>query len=149
MTADPTRETAMPIRPENKALYPANWKEISHRVRFERAGGKCEKCGAPHGEVIARGSDGTYMLVDGHVFDAETGEVRGMAKGSEYPVQRFVKVVLTTAHLNHDLTDHRDEVLKAYCQLHHLRHDAKEHASTARRNRDKKRGQGILVLRED
>jgi hypothetical protein len=36
----------MPIKPENKALYPDNWKQISERIRFERAGNKCEWCGA-------------------------------------------------------------------------------------------------------
>jgi len=35
----------MPINP---ARYPDNWKEISNRIRFERAGGKCEFCGAEH-----------------------------------------------------------------------------------------------------
>ena len=35
----------MPIRPENKALYPKNWPEIRERIRA-RAGDKCEICGA-------------------------------------------------------------------------------------------------------
>ena len=30
--------------------YPHNWRSISQRIRFERAGGKCEHCGAVHGE---------------------------------------------------------------------------------------------------
>jgi len=34
----------MPIKPENKARYPKDWKQISHRIRFERAGGRCEWC---------------------------------------------------------------------------------------------------------
>jgi 5-methylcytosine-specific restriction endonuclease McrA len=34
----------MPIRPENKARYPKDWKQISLRIR-ERAGNKCEDCG--------------------------------------------------------------------------------------------------------
>ena len=38
----------MPINPELKHLYPKNWREISRRIRFERAGGKCERCAAPH-----------------------------------------------------------------------------------------------------
>jgi len=43
----------MPIRPENKHRYPPNWKEISNRIRFERAKGVCEFCqiaehGNPH-----------------------------------------------------------------------------------------------------
>ena len=36
----------MPIRPENKAKYPRNWREISRRIRFERAQNLCEECGA-------------------------------------------------------------------------------------------------------
>lgn len=36
----------MPIRPENKARYPKNWKQISEDIRFNRAKNKCEKCGA-------------------------------------------------------------------------------------------------------
>lgn len=28
------------------ADYPKNWKEISLQIRAERAGGKCERCGA-------------------------------------------------------------------------------------------------------
>lgn len=43
----------MPIKPENRAKYPKNWKEISYRIRFERADGWCEFCqeaehGHPH-----------------------------------------------------------------------------------------------------
>lgn len=38
----------MPIRKEMLARYPENWKEISARIRFERARGRCEKCGATH-----------------------------------------------------------------------------------------------------
>lgn len=36
----------MPIRPENKARYPKDWKAISRRIRFERAQNRCEGCGA-------------------------------------------------------------------------------------------------------
>ena len=36
----------MPIRPELRALYPPDWPQISRRIRFERAGNRCEWCGA-------------------------------------------------------------------------------------------------------
>lgn len=36
----------MPIKAENKNRYPKNWKEISKRIRFDRAKNKCEFCGA-------------------------------------------------------------------------------------------------------
>jgi 5-methylcytosine-specific restriction endonuclease McrA len=34
------------------------------------------------------------------------------------------RVVLTVAHLNHDVDDNRDQNLRALCQPCHLRHDA-------------------------
>lgn len=37
---------SMPIRPENKKLYPSNWKQISKSIRFGRANNKCEFCKA-------------------------------------------------------------------------------------------------------
>ena len=48
----------MPIRPELRALYPADWPAISRRIRFERAGNRCEWCGAAN-----------------HWFHPETGSV--------------------------------------------------------------------------
>ena len=40
----------MPIHPEMKDRYPDDWPEISQRIRFERAQGACEECGAKHGQ---------------------------------------------------------------------------------------------------
>ena len=37
--------------PIDRKRYPRNWRTISHHIRFIRAGGKCEQCGAKHGEV--------------------------------------------------------------------------------------------------
>ena len=38
--------------PIDRKLYPPDWKQISKRIRFERAGGQCERegCTARHGE---------------------------------------------------------------------------------------------------
>jgi len=41
----------MPIRPEARHRYPPNWSDISDRIRFGRANGRCEFCRiALHGE---------------------------------------------------------------------------------------------------
>ena len=37
----------MPIKPENKHLYPANWKALSFKIRKE-AGWRCENCQRAH-----------------------------------------------------------------------------------------------------
>jgi 5-methylcytosine-specific restriction endonuclease McrA len=136
----------MPIKPENRALYGKDWPRLSQLVRAE-AGQRCERCKAPNGKTIARGgwSDaGTYMLEDGEVVDENDGTHRGVARGSEYEAKRFVRVVLTVAHLNQDPRDNRRENLQALCQQCHLRLDAKQHAENARRTRASKRGQASL-----
>jgi len=42
----------MPIKPENRARYPANWKEIRARI-LKRAGNRCEwpGCYVPNGAI--------------------------------------------------------------------------------------------------
>jgi len=40
--------------PMDRSKYPADWKAISHRIRFDRAKGKCEWCGATHGAYELR-----------------------------------------------------------------------------------------------
>lgn len=104
----------MPIRPELKPLYPADWAEISQRIRFERAEGRCEcegECGRPDGHLDPR---------DGRCWN-EHGEP---AYGNGKPV------VLTTAHLDHDPSNCDERNLRAFCAPCHLYYDREEHART-------------------
>lgn len=138
----------MPISPEMMARYPGGsirskeWKELVARIR-ERSGNKCEQCKVPNGELICRGDGqfaGTYMTEDGYVFDAETGEAKGRARGSEY-TGTHVLITLTVAHLNHDPKDCADDNLRHWCQMHHNRYDAKHRAGNAAFTRAEKVGQ--------
>ncbi len=98
----------MPIKPENAARYPADWQQISKRIR-ERARNLCE------------GSPGFY-------------EDCRAENGKPHPVTGS-KVVLTVAHLNHEPEDCNDTNLMAMCQRCHLTYDAKHHAESARQTR--------------
>ena len=116
----------MPIRPENRDRYPAEWKEISDRVR-EEAGQRCEWCAAENGALIARGKGadtGTYMMHDGRTFSTETGDFLGLSWLLEYDVDRFTKIVLTVAHLDHQPENCTRDNLVALCQRCHNRYDA-------------------------
>jgi len=121
----------MPIRPENKARYPNDWKAISKRVR-EAAGQRCQQCCAPNGEQIFRftsedyGNAPTYMTTDGDVHHAETGDriddvppcfITDVHDG------KWVRVVLTVAHLDHTPENCADENLRAWCQRCHNLYD--------------------------
>lgn len=93
----------MPIKPENKARYPENWKDIVAEVR-ERSGDRCE--GSP---------DFPDCRAANREPHPETGS----------------RVVLTTAHLDH-VPEHCDlSNLRHWCQRCHLNYDAEHHAKTA------------------
>jgi len=58
----------MPIRPEDKARYPKDWKKRSLFVRKYRAKNKCEWCGAENGKPHpVTGSK--VVLTCAHVYD--------------------------------------------------------------------------------
>lgn len=87
----------MPIRAEQRALYPREWPQISKAIRRDRARWACE--GIPPA--------------------GPCGAVNGLA----HPITGS-KVVLTVAHLDHDPTNNDPENLRALCQRCHNRYDA-------------------------
>jgi len=136
----------MPIK--NKADYPANWDEISHRIRFERAQGKCEDCGAKHGSWVWRSYEdplnfltldvekGIYYTKDGHpVRLSEMPDEFLPRTDRQYDTDHDVKVVLTCAHLDHNPANNDESNLRALCQKCHLRHDQPQHAASRKRTR--------------
>jgi hypothetical protein len=101
----------MPIKPENLARYPANWKEIRAAI-LERAGHCCE--GSPaHPDCRAANYEP----------HPETGSL----------------VVLTIGHLDHTPEHCNDDNLAAWCQRCHLENDAEHHRLTAWKTRHNKK----------
>lgn len=124
----------MPIRPEMKALYPEDWAAISDWVRFDRAMGRCEcegECGSRHHLGWA-----SYWF---------SGDAR--CPNYHREPSRFTGslVILTTAHLNHDPSDIRPEILRAMCQGCHLSYDRDHHAAT----RAARKQGGQMTIPED
>lgn len=122
----------MPIRPENRELYPTDWSERSQRVRFGRADGLCEKCGRPNGADIR-------CLPDGRWYDPAVGswkDDRGCQTGwpdlVDLTVERATRVVTAAAHLEHDPRQSEDEDLIAFCQRCHMIHDRPYHLAMRR-----------------
>ena len=117
----------MPIRPELRSLYPSHWRELSSHVRFERAEGRCQRCGRPH-LVLLR------CLPDGRWFDEQAATWRDRrGRPARWPdlmeTARFRKtrVVLAAAHLDSDPTNNRLRNLRALCQRCHMLHDRPHH----------------------
>ena len=93
----------MPIKPENRARYPGNWKAIVAAIR-ERSGDHCE---------------GSPMWPDCRAKN-----------GCEHP-DTGSRVVLTTAHLDHTPENCDLANLRHWCQRCHLVYDADHHKRTA------------------
>lgn len=90
----------MPIKPENKARYPKDWKQIRDRILL-RAGNRCEFCGVENHSMR---------------LNPKTGKV--------------VKVILTIAHLDHIPEHCDPNNLRALCQKCHNTYDAQHRKET-------------------
>lgn len=133
----------MPVKPENKARYPKNWKAIRAAV-LERAGNACE--GSPEFPDCRIANHSFRNTVTGEVTtDTEIVDQWELVDG-----QKTSRIVLTIAHLDHvpencDGMDQgqpappvEDANLRALCQRCHLKYDAQHHAETARETRRNK-----------
>ncbi|WP_043753483.1 hypothetical protein [Methylobacterium nodulans] len=113
----------MPIRPEHRFFYPIDWPQLSAVIRFRRAGGRCESCGRPHLQQVFHLSDGRWW--DGEIGawrDGSGRRLRGRPKVEDLLGRvRTTRVVLATAHRDHDPSNNADANLAAFCQRCHIR----------------------------
>ena len=120
--------------PVDYKKYAANWKEIRARI-LDRAGHCCEGCGVKNHAVGARDLRNQWHDEDSvHGMNSDYGYA---LFGGEFPA--MIKIVLTIAHVDHDVTNNADDNLRAWCQQCHNRHDAKMRAGHAAITRRKKR----------
>jgi hypothetical protein len=127
----------MPIHPDNKGRYPANWPALRQAV-LERAGGRCEcqgecgshpqeRCAAPHWQWVLRDP---------------------LCRAVWYPVTAWdlpgwvlqaapVRIILTLAHLDHQPEGDDVTRILAMCQRCHLNYDRAANNATRRLRRFK------------
>jgi len=86
----------MPIHAENLKRYPADWKARSRFVRFVRARGRCEWCGAEHGKPHPV-TGAKVVLTTAHIFDKRP-EAAGLLN---------LAALCQRCHLAHDAADHQ------------------------------------------
>jgi hypothetical protein len=144
-------------RKAQKRKYPKNWRHISARIRFERASGKCEWCGKPHGAEIRVGAENSWCGPDGVWRNRHGKRIAGpmpwpreqwwqyvIRHNGETPQIRAATVILQTAHLDHDPTNCADDNLAALCQFCHGEYDAEQRTWSGAISMDLRRGQKVL-----
>ena len=117
----------MPIRPELWPLYPPHWRELSSRIRFERAGGRCQRCRRPHLALVRCLPDGRWFDEQAATWRDRQGRMARWPDLVEATQFRMTRVVLAAAHLDSDPTNNRLTNLRALCQRCHLLHDRSHH----------------------
>jgi hypothetical protein len=100
----------VPIRPENRARYPADWQQVRERIGA-RSGWRCECTGE-----CGRGT--------------HTDRCSNVHRGRAYGTGSLV--ILTVAHLDHTPENCADDNLRHMCQGCHLHYDKAHHAETKR-----------------
>lgn len=115
--------------PIDYSKYPADWKKVIRPRILARADCCCEGCGV---------RNYTYLSRPRRCCASTIWDERNRCCSCRKPRPR---VVLTIAHLDHDITNNADSNLKALCQKCHLRHDARQHAENARKTREARAGQ--------
>lgn len=138
----------MPIKPENKNLYPADWPEIRERIRI-RAKDRCELCGVRNHSVGYRDENGLFVPCGGNLImedygngmDYKTGkvteykrakEIADFQTGTDEMGYKYIVIVCTTAHMDHDPTNCDEKNLMFLCQKCHNKHDAPHRKETRR-----------------
>lgn len=111
----------MPIKPENKHLYPDNWKTEIRPSILERANNCCEFCG-----------------VQNYSFRYKFDHDEILPPNSNVSLKQYSKIVLTIAHLDHNPTNNHPDNLKALCQKCHLNYDKEQHMYNSALTRRKK-----------
>lgn len=151
----------MPIKPENRALYPADWGEISLGAK-RRANWTCMHMGC-----LARQYDVGYwpiglgtrwvalerfvpdLITEGAytVARQRAAEIQWSMTGDvPQPDPAIIVIVLTTAHLDHDPKNCAPDNLAPMCQRHHLAYDHRHHMESAYATRRAGRAIGDLFL---
>ena len=133
--------------PCNYKLYPSNWKtEIVPQVKA-RDNNCCAFCGVKNYSVGYR-QGSKFIPTAGNEWHDKAGngelsykEARELVTHcNEFADDNLIVIVLTVAHLNHDINDNDLSNLKALCQKCHLDYDKEHHKINSRQTLKNKKG---------
>lgn len=113
----------MPIKPENRPRYPANWKTTRDQI-LVRACHRCECCGAPQYAVGQWLEDRFLLARAGTHYDqmqyalvySQARESADRMNAAEQPSTPYIVIVLTIAQLDQVAENFDAANLRAWCQ---------------------------------
>jgi hypothetical protein len=127
--------------------YHPEWKSRIRPDILTRANNCCEVCKVRNHSFILRGEYRgvpAYQDDDGNIFSAIDGKELGADYVGEVCTNEkttFIRVVLTIAHLDHNIENNDYANLKALCQRCHIHYDKELHKENSKKTRVKKKKQ--------
>ena len=126
--------------------YPSNWKSEIRPSILERANNCCEFCQLENYSQGLREADGMFIhwaeienALENRGYDYFEEELKHHVS-KDGKVERLTKIVLTIAHLDHNINNNDYSNLKALCQRCHNRYDI------GFRKSNRKINKGVLLL---
>lgn len=113
--------------------YCKDWKLRSRFIRLFRANNKCEVCNIPNHITVIRGKYNGFNVVqdmEGNIYNEKTFECIGGDYLGEVGNNKPIKIILTVAHLDHDIKNNNFFNLKAMCQKCHNNYDVAHRKET-------------------
>lgn len=126
--------------------YPFNWKTEIRPTILKRANDCCEECKVHNGDYGYRGIDGVFYAwytiedaLENNGYDYFFHELKHCYDKKGNPTKP-IKIVLTVAHLDHDISNNDYSNLKALCQRCHLSLDKDQHKKNSKETIRNKKG---------
>jgi hypothetical protein len=114
--------------------YPKKWKTEIRDAILQRAKNCCEFCGVENYAIGYRDKNGFWNDIEmSFAGDVIAEDARDMG-------YKVIKIVLTIAHLDHNVNNNDFSNLKALCQRCHNRYDV------GFRKANRKKNNGVLLL---
>ncbi|MBD2700123.1 hypothetical protein IC229_05720 [Spirosoma sp. BT702] len=130
--------------PIDYSKYHPKWHKISRFVRFIRARNRCEHCGVAN-YAVGYWEKGEWQRLAGNLEADQFGFGEKTSREARKYVRQYNKhcivdsdqpklkvVILTVAHLDHNIDNNELENLAALCQSCHFRLDRKDNAQRRR-----------------
>jgi hypothetical protein len=131
--------------PINYKDYPTNWKTEIRPAILKRANNCCEICNVQNYSEGFRNKEGHFYTTEFIISKLENSGVDMFEDELFNCVQKNgqvkpIKIVLTIAHLDHDISNNDFSNLKALCQKCHLDYDKNYHKENRKNTLMKKKG---------
>jgi 5-methylcytosine-specific restriction endonuclease McrA len=118
--------------------YVFDWKSRVRPDIIRRANNHCELCGIKNYTLVRVFRSGIRQFISEYFTAKDANSVCSyLNKNIDRKISKHIVVVLTVAHLDHDIKNNDYQNLKALCQKCHNRHDVKDRVKNRKSNQPK------------